>query len=661
MFSINAHSVESVDTKLLFPTTVYSINNVLHHEGKSYMSTDSQPSDQDTQDSYKQWLFPHLEKHVSPNTIIECINQGTAIAATDGSYFESHSYGTAAWCIASSSFKILTEGKSIVPGINSIHSSFRSELVGILAILTFLDSLDKDLFSSTAALEIVCDNEKALHVFSNWSCQKMTPKHNNADILSALLRLRDTLPLKFTSTHVYSHQDKNTPEHLLPPKVQLNIKMDRLAKSYALQLINTSQLQFSFNKHYASFMHLQWRNKVILQNGFTELYQYISHEKMQQYWIQNRKRILPEDTNSIDYDALQRGMKSLPFNLRKFASKWSCEFLATGKNMTRWNLRNAGYCPFCTAPTENTQHILLCKHFDSLQGWNECLAKYISFLQKIDTCPHIIFALHHELTAWRYDRPPDDIIHYPPPLKNAILHQRKLGWKNFLEGVISNKWNKVMHNYYSQKNSKRKSHTWAGKLVSYSIKFTFHLWEYRNKQLHNTARIHDMEGLPQLQQSIRNELVIGLGLLPASEYSSYFTTTTEALYNKSLETQKHWFLVVRQARILLDQLHLQHDAFTTSIPLQKWIGLSYELDDIDILPTLLQSIKTELQTGLADLPSSLFYTSFQTTYNQLTSQSINELKSWLQYVRHGRETMDSLHLIPDDFSHDGPFRSWLGL
>ena len=661
LFSPNAHYINSIDTKLLAPTTIYSVNNIIHHEGKASMSTDSQPSTLANQHSYKQWLFPHLDKYVSPDTIIEHINHGTAIAVTDGSYYESHSYGTAAWCIASPSFQILTEGKSIVPGIASIHNSFRSEIVGILAILTVLDTFDKTQLAPSASIEIICDNEKALHVFSNWSCDKMTPKHKNADILSALLRLRDTLPIKFKTTHVYSHQDKEIPEHLLPPKVQLNIKMDRIAKSYALQLINTSQPQFSYNRHYAAFLHCQWRNEVILHNAFNELYQHISHEKIQHYWINNRKRVESEDIKSIDYGALHKGMKSLPMNLRKFASKWSSEFLATGKNMTRWNLRHAGYCPFCTKPNENTKHILLCKHFESLQGWNECLATYISFLQKIDTCHHIIFAIHEELTAWRYDRPPDDITHYPPPLNSAITHQRKLGWKNFLEGIISNKWNKVMHNYYAQKNSRRKSSTWAGKLITYSIKFIFHLWEYRNKQLHDTARIHDMEGLPRLQQSIKSELLIGLGLLPASEYSSYFTTTTDILFNKSLDSQKHWFLVVRQARILLDQLHLQHDEFTTSIPLQKWIGLSYKLDDADIMPTLLRSIKSELHTGLADLPSTLFYTSFQTTYNQFLSQPIKHLKSWLQYVRHGRETMDPSHLTHDEFSHDGPFRSWLGL
>ena len=211
-------------------------------------------------------------------------------------------------------------------------------------------------------------------------------------------------------------------------------------------------------------------------------------------------------------------MKALPTNLQRFVSKWACEFLATGKNMVRWKLRHDGYCPFCTAETENTKHILSCHHLDALLGWNEALDKFIQQLLKIDTCQIIILALKNELNAWRYDRPPDTLL-YPDLITQAICNQKEIGWKSFLEGVTSSKWEEYMNRYYRRKKSKRKATTWASKLVTYCIKFLYKLWENRNQQLHNTARIQDMEGVPILQSSIRLEWQNGLGRLPASEYS----------------------------------------------------------------------------------------------------------------------------------------------
>ena len=557
------------------------------------------------------------------------------MGANNGSYYESHKYGTAAWCIADSKYKKLSQGTCAVPGVGDIHRSFRSELVGILAILTFIDSLDLNAECQTSHIHIIGDNEKALEALETWTVDKVTPNKKNADIVSAVLKLRDSLPITISTEHVYSHQDEAIPYDKLPPSVQLNIDMDKNAKGFALQMINSSRPQYACTNHYASLPTCKWRDQIILQKTFNNLYYLMSHNKLVQYWTHTKKILPTEQLPNINFHALSKGMKALPTNMRRFIAKWSYDCPATGKNMVRWKMRHEGYCPFCTHPNKTTSHILECTHIDSLLHWQEVINNYFKNLLKIGTCPTIIMALKHELHLWRYNKLPS-IQPFPTLLQHAILEQRQIGWKNFLEGFVSTKWETYMAKHYKSVNSKQKAPTWASKLITYGIKALFNIWDNQNQQLHKTAQIHNMEGIPILLNSIKKEWNVGIGRLPASEYSQYLSVPINTILAKSHEWQKHWFMMVRQARILLDNTNLIDDEFSISSTLQKWIGISYSLNDSEAIPLLHQSIKQELQIGLSTLPHNPFYSYFQLSFDNLIEQSsLPQLKSWLKTIKQG--------------------------
>ena len=84
-----------------------------------------------------------------------------------------------------------------------------------------------------------------------------------------------------------------------------------------------------------------------------------------------------------------------------------------------------------------------------------------------------------------------------------------------------------------------------------------------------------------------------------------------------MEWQQNWFLIVRQARILLDNDHLIHDEFESSTVLQKWIGISYNLSDDEATPSLYKSIANELNIGIANLPQQSFLSYFLQPFSTL--------------------------------------------
>ena len=70
-----------------------------------------------------------------------------------------------------------------------------------------------------------------------------------------------------------------------------------------------------------------------------------------------------------------------------------------------------------------------------------------------------------------------------------------------------------------------------------------------------------MEGLPQLHQALEKEWALGLGCLPASEFSRLLSQSLTDILKQSEESQKLWFLTVRQGPILHDLQNLFDDKF----------------------------------------------------------------------------------------------------
>jgi hypothetical protein len=87
------------------------------------------------------------------------------------------------------------------------------------------------------------------------------------------------------------------------------------------------------------------------------------------------------------------------------------------------------------------------------------------------------------------------------------------------------------------------------------------VWDQRNKQLHETNRIHELEGLPELIQSIRTEWSLGIGTLPAVDFSHLFSITLDTLLSKSIDSQKDWLSVIKLGQRLHQDPNLVDDGF----------------------------------------------------------------------------------------------------
>ena len=549
------------------------------------------------------------------------------------------------------------EGSSITPGHSDIHSSFRSEMIGALAVLQQLKDICKTNNISEGHLTLHSDNKTILKVVQHWIQSKVSPRKKNSDVISACLKLRDELPIRITCQYVPAHQDDHCRIEDLSPIAQLNVHVDKQAKLLAEKVILGFVDRVTDMDHPASLPTCRYKGKQIQHCVFEQLYNEITSAAMSKYWV-DKNRLSKTTQDLIDMPSMASAHKSMSCTTRRFSAKWSCECLATGKNMVRWKEHHKGNCPYCLEEMEDTRHILLCQHIDALNIWNEAMEEWIKKLRKLDTCSYLIRALKLELTSWKTGTAPPAINMLPSGLQRAIKEQRLIGWKQFLEGLHSKLWKTYMTTYYLNKKSQRKGSTWASKLIHNNWKLITALWEGRNKQLHQTERINDLEGMPLVREAIETEWRIGLGRLPASQFSQYFSLPLDKLLERSHDHLKTWLSTIRQGRILLDPSNLCHDEFEEMSSLQKWLDISYVVSDDEGIPMLKEAIRAEWNIGKGLLPIT-FNSLFQGSLRQLLQRNVQKMKLWLRTVRNGRIKFDNGNLLLDEFSSPGALQQWI--
>ena len=201
---------------------------------------------------------------------------------------------------------------------------------------------------------------------------------------------------------------------------------------------------------------------------------------------------------------------------------------------------------------------------------------------------------------------------------------------------------------------------WTARLIKYNQEAIKAIWEGRNGQLHNMERIRELEGIPLLKEAIIEEYGIGLGLLPASEFSKYFRYKLPTLLQKQDDHLKHWLMVIRQARILMDSNNVLQDEFTTSKALQQWIGLSITVTEKEGTEILNEAIDQEYNLGLRNLPQQ-FNEYFIMTKQEIVQEELEWKNNWYCDIREARDKFDSANLINDSFTYPGVQREWVDL
>ena len=444
-------------------------------------------------------------------------------------------------------------------------------MLGILGTLEEIYQLCSVYKIQQGAIKFYCDGKSALFR-SLWRYSPVSPNEKHSDLISAIIALERKIPISISAFHIKAHQDTYIPLHKLTTAEKLNTKVDLLAKKFLLSLPNRPSFA-TFQQHPESFITIRHITSQITQELSYGLYYSISSLKLDKYWI-HKNRYKTTNVQSIDWNALSKSSQLMPTSRRNFISKWCSSTIGVGTTIQKWKHRPFSFCPYCEHGNENTEHVLLCPHQDSSQLWAQNCIKFISALAKIDTCSYAVLAIQRCLLQWRLKKDVTIYDHlYPPDLRQVLYAQHKLGWRAFSEGLLSTSWVPYQQKYYTEIGSRRSPELWASKVIRLIWNFTWDIWNERNKRIHDTERIKQLEGKEPLLEAILQEWSIGLGRLPASDFAYLLSGNEEEILSASLPAQRRWLALVRNGRILLDMNNILYDEFITNDALRNWVGI----------------------------------------------------------------------------------------
>ena len=565
-YAMQVRKINNVAGLRLLPTTVKKVHNYYIKDDPCNVIQSKLSPDESQQTP---WLNVEPCRTGSERHIASALQQGTAIAVSDGSYSEDKGVGTASWVISTSDKKNMITAGAVSPGGRQYQSAYRSEILGLLGILEQLQVKCKKWNITSGKCRIFCDGISALHMVEESKVRTISPKLKSCDLLSACAKLKESIPIDLEFIHVKGHQDTTNKLHELSTPAQLNVLMDTLAKNL-LQTTTPAHAE-SLGYHELS-MKLPFHNKYIHQQFKDELYKSIMNEVGNAYWVK-KGRYQQKDIESIAWTELHRAQKSMNRTRLRTITKWCSEWIGTGKNMKQWNLRYNSNCVMCGVEDEDTHHILHCQHKLSLNFWDEALKEYDQSLLKLKTNYYLRRAIILELEAWRKTDFTHNSDYADPMLLQAIQKQRDIGWRAFLEGLMVKDIITYQHTYMQQRDLQSSGATWAKKVIQASWRFLLKIWEFRNEKTHEKANLEALEGIEALKDVIIQEWKRGLSKLLALEFSQLFRIKRKKLLKKSTEWKKDWLLTVKLGRLLYKDKSNIEDVFDTNPALREWIGL----------------------------------------------------------------------------------------
>ena len=152
------------------------------------------------------WPWNYIQVDDDASWLPDAIKDGITVVS-DGSYqpLLSTTRSGSAWIIESNT----TQQKIIgyLPTTTTNGGSYRSELTGIYAALTYLLATTQVHNITKGTVTVHCDNEKAI-LLSSITGSRLPLKTSHADILRLIRATVTRLPTNTKFQHIYGHQDK---------------------------------------------------------------------------------------------------------------------------------------------------------------------------------------------------------------------------------------------------------------------------------------------------------------------------------------------------------------------------------------------------------------------------------------------------------------------
>jgi hypothetical protein len=136
----------------------------------------------------------------------------------------------------------------------------------------------------------------------------------------------------------------------------------------------------------------------------------------------------------------------------------------------------------------------------------------------------------------------------PPRFRHMALSQDKIGWRRFLEGMISTEITSIQRQHIAVNGSRMSLDKWCTGLITRLLEITHGQWLYRNYIVHDlVSGIIATARKEELLVEIERQRELGdAGLLEEDKYLA--EVNLEEMSTSSGERHHYWLLAIQTAR-----------------------------------------------------------------------------------------------------------------
>ena len=490
------------------------------------------------------WMWESLQMIGEDNWIKEAIADNSCMAVTDGSYIkEIHPE------LCATAFIIeCSKGRGRMVGsfaeASSVANAYRGELLGLMQVHLILLAVQATTPHLDGEVLIYSDCLGALGRVSSLPPGRIPSRCKHSDILKNILVNCSDLTFERNFQHVKAHQDDKASFEKLDRPSQLNCAADEGAKREIWQAdINELPRQRRFPlEPICCFIG---KEKMTSDTG--PYLRFYVHKQAARSVFDRGKVLNGEQFDLVAWKYVSIALDEVPRLFQLWACKQVFNIAGTNGLRSRWTEGLSKRCPSCRRRTETSAHVLYCDEAGRVDTLLRTIDLLGDWLREVGTDPD----LRHCLVQFARSRGNDSLENICQPIsrfRQMARVQDKLGWRRFLEGMITQPMIDLQYQYQTVRGSRRSIKSWASGLVIKLLEITHGQWLYRNVVVHDA-----MSGtlVTKRKEEIQREIETqqAEGLQDLQEEDQYLLEINlDDLEHSSGERQEYWLLAITAAR-----------------------------------------------------------------------------------------------------------------
>lgn len=255
-------------------------------------------------------LSPHMTEEENPLQFHQFLNDfrsGHVRAVCDGSFFPSCQTGTAAWILESSNSIYSRWGRIRTFGEKSVQNAYRSELLGIAALMAEIAYISNK-HSVVTTISIGCDNKGAVDKLNDLQIP-VSPNTHHFDLLQYIQQIRKNSQIQFSFYWIKSHQDDHKDLQELPREEYLNVIVYSMAKSFNQECQEQDNLYQFDDLDRTTQCSIRWEDKHtndqhIIRSLLGKTLQKLVNSERTKDYLCYKKKIEPRYFHQVDWDHL---------------------------------------------------------------------------------------------------------------------------------------------------------------------------------------------------------------------------------------------------------------------------------------------------------------------------------------------------------------------